>query len=173
MQAINNRFNRIMDKYLLPAGYEFQRVQHDYKRLQQGKVLFDRDILGAIQTASDNNDRVELLTSLKDDVLPNYDDVPAVHRDLVDPLLSAVSNARTTAPQPIKTTFGELEGKTAADVTQVVVEIFELLRYVDIERTFQALCQIFRSEPDERVRKAILDAVLRLADYDLEVWEHR
>lgn len=171
METINKRFNRIMDKYLLPAGYEFQRVQHDYERLQQGKELFDQDILGAIQTATDNNERVELLTSLKDQVLPNYDDLPAVYRDLIDPLISVVSHARATAPQPIKTTFGELEGKTAADVAEVVVEIFELLRYVDIDRTFHALLQIFRDEPDERVSKAILDAVLHLAEYDLQVWE--
>jgi ppGpp synthetase/RelA/SpoT-type nucleotidyltranferase len=43
MEAIANRSHQIMDKYLLPAGYEFQRVQHDYERLQQGKELFDRD----------------------------------------------------------------------------------------------------------------------------------
>ena len=30
---------RIMDEYLLPAGYEFQKVQHDFQRLMQGKAL--------------------------------------------------------------------------------------------------------------------------------------
>jgi ppGpp synthetase/RelA/SpoT-type nucleotidyltranferase len=64
MEEINNRFNRIMDKYLLPAGYEFQRVQHDYERLRQGKELFDQDILGALDKAADNNKRFELITSL-------------------------------------------------------------------------------------------------------------
>ena len=45
---IPNRLNQIMDKYLLPAGYEFQRVQHDYERLQQGKELFDRDAIRSV-----------------------------------------------------------------------------------------------------------------------------
>ena len=94
MEEINNRLNRIMDKYLLPAGYEFQRVQHDYERLQQGKELFDRDILNALENAADNNERFELITSLKEHVIPNYDDVPAIFGDLVEPLLSAVKKAQ-------------------------------------------------------------------------------
>jgi ppGpp synthetase/RelA/SpoT-type nucleotidyltranferase len=56
MEEITNRLNRIMDKYLLPAGYEFQRVQHDYERLQQGNELFDRDILNALENTADNNE---------------------------------------------------------------------------------------------------------------------
>jgi ppGpp synthetase/RelA/SpoT-type nucleotidyltranferase len=63
MEEIINRLNRIMDKYLLPAGYEFQSVQHDYERLQQGKELFDRNILNALDNASNNNERFDLITS--------------------------------------------------------------------------------------------------------------
>jgi hypothetical protein len=102
--------------------------------------LFDQNILGALETAEDNNRRHELLTSLKDQVLPNYDDVPAIYGDLIEPLISAVKIARGIPTKPIITPFGELEGKTAADVARLVVEIFDMLRYVDIERTFDALC---------------------------------
>jgi ppGpp synthetase/RelA/SpoT-type nucleotidyltranferase len=171
MESIKTRLDRIMDKYLLPAGYEFQRVQQDYERLQQGKELFDQNVLGALETAGDNNERYELLTSLKEQVLPNYDDVPAIYGELIEPLISALERARGTPTKPIKTPFGELEGKTAADVARLVVEIFDMLRYVDIERTFDVLCQIFRGETDEQTRKQILDAVQRLAKYDLGVWE--
>src|SRR5262249_21173579 len=90
MEEITNRLNRIMDKYLLPAGYEFQSVQHDYERLQQGKELFDRNILNTLDNASNNNERFELITSLKEHVIPNYDDVPAIFGDLIEPLLFAV-----------------------------------------------------------------------------------
>jgi len=82
MEAIESRFNRIMNKYLLPAGYEFQRVQHDYERLQQGKELFDRDLLMRLELAADNNERHEILTSLKQDVLPHYDDIGAIYGDV-------------------------------------------------------------------------------------------
>jgi ppGpp synthetase/RelA/SpoT-type nucleotidyltranferase len=169
-ESIANRFNQIMDKYLLPAGYEFQRVQHDFERLQQGKELFDRDAVQSIQAAKNNNERHELLSSLKEYVLPNYDDIPAIYGDLRGPLVEAAKASRGSLVEPIKTPFGDLEGKTAADVTNIVVDIFDTLRYVDIERTFSALCEIYRDEPDRDVRKRILDAIKRLAHYDLEVW---
>jgi ppGpp synthetase/RelA/SpoT-type nucleotidyltranferase len=54
MEAIRARFDRIMDKYLLPAGYELQQVQHDWERIKQGKALFDRGILVALGAAPDN-----------------------------------------------------------------------------------------------------------------------
>ena len=78
---------------------------------------------------------------------------------------------QTIGHREVGAPFGELEGKTAADVARLVVEIFEMLRYVDIELTFSALCQIFRGEPEEEVRREILNAVKHLAKYDLEVWE--
>jgi ppGpp synthetase/RelA/SpoT-type nucleotidyltranferase len=94
MDAIESRFNRIMNKYLLPAGYEFQRIQHDYERLQQGKELFDRDLLARLELAADNNERHEILTSLKQDVLPNYDDINAVYGDVLP-----FHPARPTSPK--------------------------------------------------------------------------
>jgi ppGpp synthetase/RelA/SpoT-type nucleotidyltranferase len=171
MEEITNRLKRIMDKYLLPAGYEFQRVQHDYERLQQGKELFDRDILNTLENAADNNERFELITSLKEHVIPNYDDVPAIFGDLIEPLLSAVRKAKDSPTKPIVTPFGELEGKTAGDVARLIVEIFDMLRYIDIERTFGVLCRIFLEQEDEQTRNRIQNAVENLAKYDLGVWE--
>jgi ppGpp synthetase/RelA/SpoT-type nucleotidyltranferase len=170
MESISNRFSQIMDKYLLPAGFEFQRVQHDYERLQQGKELFDRDAIRSLEASKNNNERYELLSSLKEYTLPNYDDIPAIYGDLRGPLVDAAKASRSAPVEPIKTTFGDLEGRTAADVTNIIVDIFDTFRYADIERTFSALCEIYRDEPDPSVRKNILDSVKRLAHYDLDVW---
>jgi ppGpp synthetase/RelA/SpoT-type nucleotidyltranferase len=49
MKFIDQRMKRIMDDFLLPAGYELQKVQHDFKRLMQGKILFDRGIIELLQ----------------------------------------------------------------------------------------------------------------------------
>ena len=170
MESIANRFNQIMDKYLLPAGYEFQRVQHDYERLQQGKELFDRDAIRSLQAAKNNNERYELLSSLKEYALPNYDDISAIYGDLRGPLVEAVKASRAAPVEPIKTPFGDVEGKTATDVTNIIVDIFDTLRYVGVERTFSALSEIYRDEPDRDVRTHILDAVKQLAHYDLDVF---
>jgi ppGpp synthetase/RelA/SpoT-type nucleotidyltranferase len=170
MEEINNRLNRVMDRYLLPAGYEFQRVQHDYERLQEGKELFDRDILDALGRAKDNNERFELITSLKEHI-SNYDDVPALFGDLVEPLLSAATKAKDSPPTPITTPFGDLPGKTAENVARLVVELFDMLRYVDVARTFDALCKIYLGHEDEQTRRDVEKAVEHLARYDLGVWQ--
>jgi ppGpp synthetase/RelA/SpoT-type nucleotidyltranferase len=76
-EAIEKRLLRVMDEYLLPAGYELQKVQHDYERLMQGKELFDRGAIEALTKVTDNNEREELLSNLKEYLLPNYDDIRA------------------------------------------------------------------------------------------------
>ncbi|MEJ0074078.1 MAG: RelA/SpoT domain-containing protein [Alphaproteobacteria bacterium] len=146
MEAIESRFNRIMNKYLLPAGYEFQRVQHDYERLQQGKDLFDRDLLTRLDEAANNNVRHEILLSLKQDVLPHYDDIAAIYGDVLQALVAAAKKAREAPTRQITTPFGELEGKTAAEVTMLVVETIEAFRYTDIAGSFNALRELYPHE---------------------------
>ncbi|MBC3909366.1 RelA/SpoT domain-containing protein [Undibacterium umbellatum] len=42
--SINMRLKKIMHTYLLPAGYEFQKVASDFERLVSGKKLFDENV---------------------------------------------------------------------------------------------------------------------------------
>jgi ppGpp synthetase/RelA/SpoT-type nucleotidyltranferase len=146
MELIEQRFNRIMKNYLLQAGYEFQRVQHDYERLQQGKALFDRDLLARLEAAADNNERHDIISSLKQDVLPHYDDVGAIYRDVVAALVDAAKNARSSPAVPIKTPFGELPGKTADELVSVVVETISDFKYADVILSFNALRELYRDE---------------------------
>lgn len=170
METITKRFNNIMDKYLMPAGYEFQRVQHDYERLQQGKELFDRDAIASLLSAKNNNERYDFLVSLKEVALPNYDDIEAICSDLYEPLLESAKLARSTPDEQIDTPFGKLKGKTSTDVLRVIVQIFDDLRYVNIEETFNAYCELFEAETDADVRKQILDSVKRLSEYEFKAW---
>ena len=64
-----------MDNYLRPAGYEFKKIKHDYGRLLQGKELFDRGALETPERRSDNTERCEILSNLREYVIPNYDDL--------------------------------------------------------------------------------------------------
>jgi ppGpp synthetase/RelA/SpoT-type nucleotidyltranferase len=66
MRGIAKRFENIMDKYLIPAGYEIQKAQQEYERLQQGKELFDGDVAKLLDSVENNNDRYQILSGLKD-----------------------------------------------------------------------------------------------------------
>ncbi|WP_457579221.1 hypothetical protein [Ensifer adhaerens] len=170
LAQIKKRFDRIMDQYLVPAGYEFQRVQQDYERLIAGKELFDQRLLEPLRDATDNNDRHQLITSLGDDLLPLYDDVPSIFPEVLDVLVDAIITARTTPSKPIETPFSSYKGYEASDVAEKAVEIIDRYRYTAIEECFQALGRIFAEEPDERIRTKISETVGHLAQYNLQVW---
>ena len=159
MQSIEKRLMRIMDQYLLPAGYEFQKVQYDFHRLMQGKTLFDRGVIESLDTCTNNNDRHRILSTIKDYVLPHYDDPQGIYPELRRALLKAVDDARSSTVQPIDTPFGNLPGKTSQDVTAVIVDILDRFRPIDIEGTFQALGEIYIAEQDPTQQKHIVNVI--------------
>src|SRR6266567_1829699 len=171
IQALDKRLKKIMDEYLRPASYEFQKVQHDYERLMQGKALFDRGALETLESCDNNNERHEILSTLAEHVIPNYDDIRGVYPEIRRALETAVQSARDTETKLIESPFGNLPGKTSQAVTLAAVGILDTLRYYDIEATFQSLIAIYMGEQDGRVRKQIVDAVKQLAKYHLDIWK--
>jgi ppGpp synthetase/RelA/SpoT-type nucleotidyltranferase len=167
---IKKRTANIMNKYLLPAGYEFQKVQHDYERLLAGKELFDRRTLETLDTAKDNNERYEQLHRIREDLLPFYDDIRAVAPEVIGRAADAIKKARDTATTPIETTFGTLRGHTADYVTNEGLQLIDDLRYVDVELTFRVLCDLYVTARSDEERNRILQSVERLAHYDLNAW---
>src|SRR5260370_5113336 len=170
-QALDRRMQKIMDDYLRPAGYEFQKVQHDYERLMQGKALFDRGALETLESCDNNNERHEILSTLAEHVIPTYDDIGGVYPEIRSALEPAVQAARNTETKPIESPFGNLPGKTSKDVTLAAVGILNTLRYFDSEATFRPLMSLYKGEQDREVHKQIVDAIKHLAKYNLDVWK--
>jgi len=166
MEGIERRFRRIMDEYLLPAGFDIQKAQDDYEQILQGKEFFDKDIANLLDNAQNNNERRDILLKLKDYTIPNYDDLPAVYKELNGPLLKTVKAARATKPAPIETTFGNIDGFKADAVTRLVLEIVESLRYIDVIGTLQLVIDIYLDETNDDIRRQIEDVVKNLADYN-------
>lgn len=170
MKSISRRFERIMDKYLIPAGFEIQKAQQEYEQVLQGKELFDKDAAKLLDNAQNNNERYEILSGLKDYAIPNYDDPSAAYEGLKVPLLRAVKAARDTEPVSIETTYGNMEGFKADAVTKLVVEIVETLRYADLIGTLQLLIDIYRGEPNDDIRQQIVSAVKNLSEYNIDAY---
>lgn len=171
MQTIERSFNRIMDDYLIPAGREIQKAQSDYERLMAGKELFDADVIKQLETAENNNARYDILARLKDDTIPNYDDVVGAFAELREPLIRAVRAARNTPTVPIPTSYGDIEGYDAKRIARRVVEIASMLRYADAVETLKMLIALYRDETDEDIRKQIVDAVKELAEFNIPAWD--
>ena len=170
MKGIERRFRRIMDDFLIPAGFEIQKAKEEYERILQGKEIFDRDIANLLKNAQNNNERYDVLSGLKYYALPNYDDLPAVYKGLKGALLTTVRAARAAESVPIKTPYANWEGYNADDVTRLVVEIVEYLRYVDSIGTLQLLMDIYQGEPQDDIRRQILGVVKNLSEYNIDVY---
>jgi ppGpp synthetase/RelA/SpoT-type nucleotidyltranferase len=170
-EAIEQRLQKIMKTHLLPAGYEFQKVLDDFERLQSGKELLDRGALKALAECGDNNARHDLLERFRDYVLPNYDDPKSVYPEIKDELVAAVAAARLTKTRPRETPFGNFPGVTVDRIVEIVADILTHYRYVDIEMTFDAICEMFPGATSDKERKHLLAAAQRLAQNNLDVWK--
>ena len=170
MTGIALRFERIMDKYLIPAGFEIQKAQQEYERVLQGKELFDKDVGKLLGNAQNNNERYELLSGLKDYAIPHYDDLPDAFEGLKDALLATVKAARNTETAPVQTAWGKWEGFDVDAVTRLVVEIVESLGYANVVGALQLLIDIFRDEPSDDIRQQIVQVVKSLSEYNIDAY---
>ena len=168
---IKERMAKIMKQHLLPAGYEFQKVLHDFERLTKGQDLFDRNVLESIENAVDNNERFETLERFREHVLPNYDDLSAVCQEILQIVSRAIELSKKTEQKPIITPSGDFDGKHHDDISEVALEIIEYIRYVDPQVIFSKLCEIYLSSNSEKEKKKILEVVNSLSEHNLDVWK--
>ncbi len=170
LEAIDRRFAKIMKDYLLPAGYEFQKIKHDYERLMEGKALFDRGVIEQLEGAGDNNQRWDLLKKIREHVVPHYDDIAGVYPELLRALIKAITDGRSTPVKAIETDFGNFRGHTADEVTDTALDILDFLRFVDLDATFEALCAIAPPAAYDREKKRIDESVERLSRNNVDAW---
>lgn len=171
--GIKSRMQKVARKYLLPAGYEFQKIASDFQRLIEGKALFDGDALEAIVEAADNNVRAEALETFAENVLPLYDDLQAVYPEIIARLVAAVDRARATPPTAVETPYGTLPAKTYSDIVKTIADILTRYRYFDVEVTFDALSTLYGSVESEDERKPLLELGKALAKHQLHIWRQR
>lgn len=168
---IKDRMARIMKAHLMPAGHDFQKILHDFARLKQGKDLFDRGILNTIQDAANNNELFNILERYRDYVLKSYDDIPGVFDEILSTLVKAVQFARNTRSIPIKTSYGELSGKTVEDITKLAMDCVEFLLYVKPVVILETLTELYKTAHNDREKPHIEEAVGHLAEYNFFAWD--
>jgi ppGpp synthetase/RelA/SpoT-type nucleotidyltranferase len=171
MHDIENRMKRIMRDYLLPAGYEFQKVVDDFERLSSGRRLFDEGALRQLGDCQDNNSRYELLRRFKEYVLPSYDDLEKVHGEVRAAVVSTVLRAYDTETRPIETPFGSLPGRNFEAVAGVAMEVLDYIRYFDVEAAFDAVASLFKAAPNDKARERLLKSAEALSEHQMEVWK--
>ena len=169
-ETIENRMNTIMREYLIPVGYEFQKVVDDFERLSAGKELFDQGALVALGDCDNNNARYDCLRRFKDYVLPHYNDLASVYPDIRRSVVGAVEDARKTPVRVIPTEFGPIPGQTVEQIVSLAVDILRYVRYIDVEATFDSLCDLYLKAESDVERESLLQLAEDLSKYELSVW---
>lgn len=170
MEAIDRRLKKVMRQHLLPAGFEFQKIASDFERLRNGRQLFDEDMLKAAISSKNNNERFYALERFAE-YLPDYDDLQSEYDQILIDLTQAVKIARTVSPLQIETQYGVLPAKTAGDVMKCVADILETYRYLNVDRTFGTLSELFSGASTEDERAPLLNLAKNLSKHDLHVWK--
>ena len=171
---LEEQMNAIQQTYLLPAGYEFQKILNDFERLASGQRLVDAKVLEAIANADDNNEVADLLDQYADWVLPIIDDIPAVAPDIRTAVIAAVKKAVARPVMPIETPLGEFPGKNLGHILERALTIInsQFLRYIDPAATFDALVEIFVCLQRADDCQKLIEAAGELAKHAMPVWHH-
>ena len=172
LEIIEKRLEDAMRKYLLPAGYLFQRIATDAQRLTEGKALFDAGVLDAVLAAENNNERYEALVQLKDDVLPYYDDLEGLFSEVRDKLKRAWLLAGETETAPHETPFGGFRGREPHQVTGQIAEIMERYWHLDPEETYAFVRDLYVQTSDAESRNQLIRISESLASPTLQIWQH-
>ena len=170
-EAIEGRMKKVARSYLLPAGYEFQKIVNDFQQLVRGKELHDNDALGAIAAAVDNNVRAEALETFAKHVLPFYGNLQDAYPDVLKGLVAGVVAAHRTAPAEIETPYGSFAGKTLAAILKKTADVLSHYRYVAPGETFDAVRQLYGLTHSEDDRKPLLQVAQALAKHNFRIWE--
>lgn len=168
VEAMRKRLRKVMQEFLQPAGFGFDKIASDYIQLREGKAIFDADALGAIRACRDRNCLNDAVDKFSNYVLPNYDDYIAAAPDIIDTLTDAIIRAPAMADVP-NMAFGRQYPGTKSDA--LITEISRILEsgnllYANPERMFDALIKMRQAMTTENERKPIDDLTRRFAQYE-------
>lgn len=173
VEIMRKRLRKVMQEFLQPAGYAFDKIASDYRQLREGKAIFDSDALSVIRACADRNCLDDTVEKFSDYVLPNYDDHIAAAPEIVDTLVDAVIRAPAMPDVPHKSYFGEFPGTKSGTIIAKICRILEsgYLLYSSPERMFDALIAMRKAVAAEDERKPIDDLTRRFAQHDRRAWQ--
>ena len=171
MKDVEARMARIMEKYLRPAGFDFQKVANDVEKLRRGRALYESDPMRVLDECQDNNERYHSLREFKEHVLPYYDDVGGVAPAVRDCVVSVAIAARSASVVPTQYGFDEYSRDF---VLESALEVIDRLRFTHegaIEATFDALLELWSGAEMPNETDRILRSARRLAENNLSAWQ--
>lgn len=170
MKDVEARMTRIMEKYLRPAGFDFQKVANDVDRLRRGRALFENDPIRTLNACRDNNERYHSLSEFKDHVLPYYDDLGSMSPEIRGCMIAVNLAARTAPVVPTQYGFGF----TRQHILESTLEVIDRLRFTHegaVEATLDALLELWVGAETSDETDRLIRSARGLAANNLSVWQ--
>ncbi len=173
VEGMRKRLRKVMQEFLQPAGYAFDKIASDYTQLRDGKAMFDSDALGVIRACNDRNSLEDAVEKFSDYVLPNYDNYVAAAPEIIETLSDAAIRAPMMPDEPRNAFQREYPGAKSAAVISKITRILEggCLIYAVPERMFEALIAMRQAVSTEEEYKPIDDLTRRFAQHDRNAWQ--
>ncbi|WBO21767.1 RelA/SpoT domain-containing protein [Sphingomonas abietis] len=173
IEGMRKRLRKVMQEFLQPAGYAFDKIASDYAQLRDGIEMFDSDALGVIAGCADRNALDDAVERFSNYVLPNYDDYIAAAPEIIEVLSNAVIRAPRMLDIPHKAYGHEYPGTKSQAIIAKICRILEsgYLLYAAPERMFDALIAMRSAAVTDDERKPIDDLIRRFAQHDLRAWK--
>lgn len=172
-QLITKRLKSIMTERIIPAGVELQKVYNDSIQLTESLEWYGRDLHRELSVCKDNNEIYDLLKKYSTLYLQNYDRefLEIKSFNALKALEFSISRSRDNQTFSIETPWGFLQGKTSFEVLKVSLEIFNYIRFVDIDKSFSFLIKLYYLFEDHEEKKEIIKSLNKLIEYNIDVLE--
>lgn len=171
MKEVADRMTAIIQKYLHPAGFEFQKVADDMRALETARAVAEQNPLGLIANASDNNERYDRIQAFRG-IIDFYDDLEGVANEVRRTMVDAIKAGRATPRTDIKAHGMTFEGVILERLVDAALDVIDRLAFLSLEAidaTFAALAELYPgASPEERRR--LHGSAERLAKHHIDIW---
>ena len=153
IRTIESRMKRVMREYLLPAGFQIQKIRHDFHKLLKGSLLFGADIVSSINSSHDNADLIDVFNAVADSVLVNVDDLRQIHEATRAAVVNTARDAQERDKELSNVLPARARGSSTDDVVSAALTVLRRIQFVTAEavlETYEALVELAAGASDQQ-----------------------
>ena len=172
MISINGMLCDIVDKYLIPAQLEFEKVKINHQRLLEGKELVDSQKIEAAKKGeiTDNNELYAFLQTYKS-VMHDYNDLDELTEEAFEICKTSLVVAKDNKSPIITTNWGDIKGKEYPEIAEICLEILDLFRYrIETEKMVPLLLTYSLSD-NKIIRDKVKKNLENISNYKIKLLE--
>ncbi len=170
LEVIKRRMNEVMDKYLVPAGHDFDQIAGDMQRLIEADGSYDATFT-TLAGSNDNRELSDALGMFDDLILSQVDEPHPLFLKHLPDLIGAVERVRGSAAGKVETPYGSYPGPSGEEVARRAGQLIARARYIDPAATFDALVRLHAGAMTDAERKIWIDVGRELSANNLAIWK--